>query len=204
MINQSQVCRNPQFGYFTSLAAAFNFAESIFIAQFKSIIKCHNISNKKKMLRSLALKKTSGWMSTQSNTVKHFSISRLLQVKEVEFQSIREELEKADPRQVQIVDVRTQQEFENAAHKFKTSYNLPVQTLEYNMKLLKRNLPIYIVCQSGRRAKIASEMLVNNGFEDVYLIKGGFGEMNGTEETVKEDTKSSSKVWSMERTFVCP
>ena len=116
---------------------------------------------------------------------------------------MREKLENADPRQVQIIDVRTQQEFENAQYKFKIGYNLPVQTLESNMYLLNLSQPVYVVCQSGMRAKRASEMLSNHGFKEVYCIKGGFNDVKNCAKSddpiVAVNTQPSSKVWSMER-----
>ncbi|KAF0983738.1 hypothetical protein FDP41_007653 [Naegleria fowleri] len=141
------------------------------------------------------------------NTFQPFSTSATLSYgsfKEVEFTSVRDLLEKAND--IQIVDVRTQQEFEHAEHKFRKGFNLPVQTLEANMNLLDKTKPTYVVCQSGIRAKRASELLSNSGFSDVICIKGGFNDIKNTCKPqddpivqVKPAGAASSSVWSMER-----
>ena len=149
-------------------------------------------SSNKKLLTSLTC-----------STWRNFSTRSLCAFKEVEFLDIRESLEGASAKHVQVVDVRTQQEFETAEHKFNIGFNLPVQTLSSNISLLDTSKPVYVVCQSGLRAKRAAEMLDNSGFKDVYCIKGGFNDIKNKATSndpivAKRDT-NASQVWSLER-----
>ena len=82
------------------------------------------------------------------------------------------EFKKMDKQQINILDVRTDQEwnqshFEGAAH------------VHYG-KLLKETLPyeknevIYVHCQSGVRSAIAMSVLKGIGYENLINVKGGY------------------------------
>ncbi|KAG2393671.1 hypothetical protein C9374_007202 [Naegleria lovaniensis] len=174
------------------------------INQMKSLLKnvlvlTHHHHQKGASMRRLLL------LSSQTQQFSQFSTSAISSYKEVEFTSVRDLLETAP--NIQIVDVRTQQEFEHAEHKFRKGFNLPVQTLESNMSLLDKTKPTYVVCQSGIRAKRASDLLSQSGFTDVICIKGGFNDIKNTckpqddpiVQVKPAGAAGSSSVWSMER-----
>lgn len=75
---------------------------------------------------------------------------------------------------IQLVDVRTPEEWEKgiidgAKQIDVTSNNFEEKSLE----LLDKNEPVYVYCRSGGRSQIASEILLEKGFE-VYNIEGGY------------------------------
>lgn len=74
---------------------------------------------------------------------------------------------------VQIVDVRTKEEFE-AGH-IEGSINVPVDDLMCQIKLVDFTKPIYVLCRVGLRGYIASTQLRELGFSlPIYNLSGGY------------------------------
>lgn len=76
----------------------------------------------------------------------------------------------------QFVDVRTPEEY-NAGHPSR-AMNIPLAELASKLDRLERNEPVYVICQTGRRSKEASEILVKNGFAWVFNVSGGVAAWN--------------------------
>lgn len=68
-------------------------------------------------------------------------------------------------RGAQIVDVRTPEEF-GGGH-IDGAINLPVQTLDANLKRLRKDRPVITCCASGMRSASAKALLERHGFEAV-------------------------------------
>jgi phage shock protein E len=66
----------------------------------------------------------------------------------------------------QIIDVRTKGEFQSGH--IKGSKNIPLQSLQNNMKKIKKDKPVITCCASGMRSGSAKSMLKANGFSEVY------------------------------------
>jgi len=75
--------------------------------------------------------------------------------------------------QMQIVDVRTAQEF-GQGH-IPGAVNIDINSKDFTEKsrILDITRPVAVYCRSGRRSKIASDKLVRMGFE-VTELDGGF------------------------------
>lgn len=73
---------------------------------------------------------------------------------------------------VVILDVRSAEEF--AESHIPGAINLDYQTLGDNLAQLAAHIDdkIIVHCRSGRRAGIAEQLLINNGFKQVYHLKG--------------------------------
>lgn len=82
--------------------------------------------------------------------------------------------EKIDNNEVVVLDVRTAEEFQ-AGH-IPGALLMPLQTLENHLSELDREQPYLIVCRSGNRSATASNILINDGFQEVYNLEVG---MNG-------------------------
>lgn len=67
--------------------------------------------------------------------------------------------------EVQIVDVRTTGEY-NQAHAENT-INIPLDRLAGSLKKLDKNKTIVVCCASGARSASARQTLIANGFNDV-------------------------------------
>ncbi|MCZ7381868.1 MAG: rhodanese-like domain-containing protein [Candidatus Methanoperedens sp.] len=85
--------------------------------------------------------------------------------------SIQQAKEMIDRGDVLILDVRTQEEYD-AGH-IKNSTLIPVQVLDKRLNELPHDKKILVYCKAGGRSAQASEILVNNGFKEIYNMKGG-------------------------------
>lgn len=65
-----------------------------------------------------------------------------------------------------ILDVRTPGEY--AGGHIKGSKNIPLQSLQQQLKNLPKDKAIITCCASGMRSGSAKSMLQNNGFKEVY------------------------------------
>lgn len=75
---------------------------------------------------------------------------------------------------VQLVDVRTEQEYGNGH--LKEAILINIQGQDFTTKAtqqLDKQKPVIIYCRSGRRSMQAAQILVNEGFDTVYNMKGG-------------------------------
>ena len=74
----------------------------------------------------------------------------------------------------QFIDVRTPEEY--AGGHAVRAINIPLNDLPAKLDRLEKNEPVYVICQSGRRSKEASEILNRNGFKWVFNVTGGTNE----------------------------
>jgi rhodanese-related sulfurtransferase len=75
---------------------------------------------------------------------------------------------------VELIDVRTPAEFREVHVSF--ARNVPLDQLEKTSTVSSRNgatQPLYVICQSGGRAKQACEKLMRAGHLNVVSIEGG-------------------------------
>lgn len=72
---------------------------------------------------------------------------------------------------VQLVDVRTPQEF--AGRSAKGFKNIPLQQLQERIGQLDPQRPIVVMCASGARSAQAARLLAKSGFTQVYNFSGG-------------------------------
>ncbi len=72
---------------------------------------------------------------------------------------------------IQVIDVRTLEEY-NSGH-IPNAKLLPLQELPIRLKELDPNEKYIIICKSGNRSTQASQLLIKNGFKNIYNINGG-------------------------------
>ncbi|MEA5137302.1 MAG: DsrE/DsrF/DrsH-like family protein [Candidatus Fimivivens sp.] len=72
---------------------------------------------------------------------------------------------------VALIDTRTPIEFENGH--IEGFENIPLSQLRKRLNELDKSKPVYVNCQIGLKAYIASRILMQNGF-DAYVVAGGF------------------------------
>ena len=76
---------------------------------------------------------------------------------------------------VQLVDVRTPEEFKEGA--IDGAINIDYfqqETFEKEFEKLDKTKPIYIYCKSGNRSQKSSVILDTMGFNEIYELKGGY------------------------------
>ncbi|MCO6498077.1 MAG: rhodanese-like domain-containing protein [Chitinophagaceae bacterium] len=80
-------------------------------------------------------------------------------------------------KNVQLIDVRTVQEYNEGHLKGATNYNVLDSTLQKNMDKLNKKKPVYVYCRSGVRSMRAAEALKKEGFK-VFNMDGGITSWN--------------------------
>ena len=71
-----------------------------------------------------------------------------------------------------LIDVRTYQEF-RLSH-IPNAKNIPLDELRNHLNEIPRDKKIFIYCAIGLRGYIGSRILLQNGFDNVYNLNGGF------------------------------
>ncbi len=71
----------------------------------------------------------------------------------------------------QFIDVRNRGEY-NTGHA-QGAKNIALHALPNNIKNLDPAKPVVCICASGMRSGRAAQLLVKNGFQDVYNVGGG-------------------------------
>lgn len=91
-----------------------------------------------------------------------------------EFQriSIAQALAKINQGQVAIADIRDEQSFQ-MGH-IAGSYHLTNGTLNGFMQQIDFATPVIVVCYHGNSSQSAAQYLVQQGFDEVYSMDGGF------------------------------
>jgi NADPH-dependent 2,4-dienoyl-CoA reductase/sulfur reductase-like enzyme/rhodanese-related sulfurtransferase len=81
-----------------------------------------------------------------------------------------------------ILDIRNYEEL-LAYGKLKGSVHITLEKLRHNLSTLPRDRRIVVVCEKGLRGYIAARILMQNGFNQVYNLMGGFRQafFNGLE-----------------------
>ncbi len=98
--------------------------------------------------------------------------------------SVQQGKEMIDRGEVFILDVRTREEY-NESHIIGSTL-IPVQELDIRFKELPLDKKILVYCRTGGRSVTASEILVKNGFDQIYNMQGGItGWKNAGYEIVK-------------------
>ncbi len=82
-------------------------------------------------------------------------------------------LEKSRQENVVIVDVRSKREF--IAGHIAGAINIPYDEIQHHFNRFTKDRSIVLYCQSGRRAGIAEKVLFENGFKNLFHLKGDFG-----------------------------
>jgi len=77
---------------------------------------------------------------------------------------------------VQLVDVRTPEEYKEGY--IKNSQNIDYQspTFDDDIKKLDKSKPVILYCKSGNRSAKCAKKLIEAGFEQVYELEGGITE----------------------------
>lgn len=74
---------------------------------------------------------------------------------------------------LQIVDVRTAQEFETGHIKGAINIDWKSPDFAKNIEQIKKKKPVLIYCRSGRRSLAAMNKMMELGFKETYNMEGG-------------------------------
>ncbi|MBS1197441.1 MAG: FAD-dependent pyridine nucleotide-disulfide oxidoreductase [Proteobacteria bacterium] len=86
------------------------------------------------------------------------------------------ELKNLDPKSVQLIDVRTTQEFEIGS--IRGARNIDLDQLRQRLGELDSAKPVVLFCQVGLRGYLAYRILKQHGFQNVRNLTGGYKTYN--------------------------
>ena len=69
-----------------------------------------------------------------------------------------------------LIDVRTPEEF--ASGHIPGAVNISLQTLPDRLDEIPAGQPVVVYCRTGNRSATVSEILISNGYDDVYDLGG--------------------------------
>ena len=75
---------------------------------------------------------------------------------------------------VAILDVRTDAEVKNGKIPGAKVLDFKAEDFKQQVRKLNKNKQYFVYCRSGVRSANAARIMVNNGFKDVYNLKGGY------------------------------
>lgn len=83
-------------------------------------------------------------------------------------------IENALDKDVQLIDVRTPQEF--AAGSIGQAINLNINDANFSELILDldKEKPVYLFCKKGGRSNRAAQIFKENGFKKIYDYSGGY------------------------------
>jgi len=93
-----------------------------------------------------------------------------------------------------IIDVRTAAEFNSGHIKDATNIDFYADDFESKLKIVRKDVPIYVYCRSGGRSSSAAKKMEKLGFPEVYNLLGGIGAWNSKGyKTIKSKGEKTSK-----------
>lgn len=82
-----------------------------------------------------------------------------------------EELEKLDPSQITIIDVRPTEPYKSGT--FPGAINIPLAQFEEQMGTIEKEKTVYVICHTGEKSQGCVEMLEKAGY-DAVSVEGGY------------------------------
>lgn len=78
-----------------------------------------------------------------------------------------------------IIDVRNKDEY-NSGH-IQNSMNIPLDYLSSNINYISnyKNSPVVVYCKAGIRSEDAANYLIQEGFTQIYVLRGGIDNYSG-------------------------
>ena len=91
---------------------------------------------------------------------------------------------KENPKSI-LLDVRTKEELDEIKIEGVINIDFYSDVFENDLLNLDRNKAYYLICRSGRRSGLATSFMRDNGFKEVYNIKGGMVEWQNSNLSLK-------------------
>jgi len=94
----------------------------------------------------------------------------------------------AENSNVQLIDVRTPDEFNQGHLKGALNYDINSSDFENKIAKLNNGKPVMVYCLSGGRSSSAAELLGQKGFSEVYNMQGGIMKWNSANKPLESGT----------------
>lgn len=98
--------------------------------------------------------------------------------------SLSEKEFKKGYRKAQLIDVRNQKDYD--AGYIVGARNIPLSHIKQRMNELRKDLPVYLYCQSGTSSYRAAWLLHKAEFEDINILEDGFKKWDGKVKKVEK------------------
>ncbi|MCF7926118.1 MAG: rhodanese-like domain-containing protein [Candidatus Izimaplasma sp.] len=102
-----------------------------------------------------------GWLIIRN---KNTDTSRIVLLNEEEF--------KNNMRKGQLIDIRKETHYKEGTIKGARNFKPKEMTSKYTK--LRRDLPVYLFCNNGRKSKRIAKKLVRDNYKIVYVLKNGY------------------------------
>ncbi|MGL4957757.1 MAG: thiosulfate sulfurtransferase GlpE [Plesiomonas sp.] len=93
-------------------------------------------------------------------------------MEQFQFISVSDAKTKLDHGKAVLVDIRDPQSFQ-AGH-ISNAFHLTNQSLVEFMQQTDFSTPVIVICYHGNSSQGAAQYLINQGFDEVYSLNGGF------------------------------
>jgi len=94
-----------------------------------------------------------------------------------------------------LIDVRSKQELDHIMINGVLNYDFNSDEFENSVLGLDIDKTYYVICRSGRRSGITTELMLENGFENVFNIKGGM--IKWMDSNLKLSIKKGHNKWPL-------
>ncbi len=93
---------------------------------------------------------------------------------------------------IQLLDVRTPEEFNQGHLKNALNYNISSPEFESQLSKLDKSKPVLVYCLSGGRSGSAAEVMASKGFTEIYNMQGGIMKWNAANKPMDISTPSAT------------
>ncbi|ANW97486.1 hypothetical protein AXE80_09375 [Wenyingzhuangia fucanilytica] len=77
-------------------------------------------------------------------------------------------------KNIQLIDVRTIAEYQGGCIKNAKNMDVLSNQFKQQIKTLDKTKATYLYCRSGKRSQKALKIMIDQGFENVFDLKGGY------------------------------
>ena len=106
----------------------------------------------------------------------------------------------SEKKDAQLVDVRTQEEYQEGHLKDALNYNINGSDFDSQLSKLDKSKPVMVYCLGGGRSAEAASIMQEKGFIEVYNMQGGIMKWNAANKPTDKNpaTSLSNKGMSMD------
>jgi rhodanese-related sulfurtransferase/predicted small secreted protein len=139
-----------------------------------------------KKLSIFVLIVTSLWLASCRNATANSAAGQTIEVLAVN--DFEQKLN--DTTLVQLIDVRTPEEFESGHIKGAANINVNDPGFESQVAALDKTKPVLVYCHSGHRSAGAADILASAGFQKIYNLDGGMMKWSSADKPVVSGTEA--------------
>lgn len=105
-------------------------------------------------------------------------IKHLRRIPMIDVETLKSRLDRQ--QNIYVLDVRTTKEFAGEQGHIRQAHNIPIENLSHQLGELSefREHPIAIICRTDQRSLKGLRLLMQKGFSDVHVVKGGMTDWN--------------------------